>query len=177
MLAGNPPGILRRPLPGAPTVTLSLSGSLKTCGVIVPRVIDSGTRRDDGEVFASVRSKQGLHALALLYPRVKPKVVVPRLQDDGHAIMERAHGVVRVRGEDCTGLDSLLLGVAPVPFRQPSGPPILRNRQTRCGKWGRHCHNCRRRMACAGGSSYKGKEGHETRGEPRGAVGGGSCTP
>jgi hypothetical protein len=54
--------------------------------------------------------------------------------------------------------------IVAVPSRQPSGPSILRNRQTQCGKSGRHCNNCRRRMAWARGSSYKGREGHETGG-------------
>jgi hypothetical protein len=58
---------------------------VKTCGVIVAWVVDSGTHRDDGYVFVAVGSKQRPHALRLLYLGVKPEVIIFGLQDHGHA--------------------------------------------------------------------------------------------
>ena len=58
-------------------------------------------------------TSSGSSLLTSCTPGVQPEIVIPRIQDDRHPVVDGADKLVRVGGQDGTGVDG---AVAPLPM-------------------------------------------------------------
>src|SRR5262245_36814577 len=74
---------------------------------LIPGIVHERTDRHSSHPFAGERAQQGLQWLWLVLGRVKPLVERTWVENDRHSVMQRAHDLVGIRGENRTGIDWL----------------------------------------------------------------------
>ena len=78
------------------------------------RVIDQGAHRKGCHVFSGEGPEQCVESVYVLECGIEPGLVVLRGENDRHAVVDRLHEYIRLRGDDRTGFKRLSFGWFPV---------------------------------------------------------------